>query len=365
MIRSFAGLVAAAAVSTTGMAADAGSNVTAHAKSLKVGAMYSTELTHNDGGFMKTEGDTSSHATGSIGVSIFDLKLEGELSGDASFKMVYNMVGNDLELGYATWWVCKGFGISAGKKKVFQGGFENKYKKTAYASTAYAETLKPFSSFAPVFELLAQVDVAGTVTLQMTDDSTVGSYATTVDEKGEVTGKKKQPAMILAWEGEFGPLFPMVTFGSYDMNHSKFFTVGAKLEHQGIMGLAEYVADMRNRPDPTDATKAVTDNMSVINIEAGYTMEKMMGVSFKYAMFDTKQAGTDIKGNAAGSVDPTAFFDNNNVWTLGATCLTEGPHFAPYVAFVGRSGNNLKAGSATDVEAKSDLSMVLGFGGEF
>src|SRR4051812_47643854 len=113
------------ALAHTALAQDA--NVTTGAQSAKLDGEFRAELTYDNHGYDKATGYTPD-ATTTIAVQAANLRLAGNINKDTEYAFRFNLlypVNGPLDYGYGTHWFTKQVGLSLGKMKVAQGGWDN------------------------------------------------------------------------------------------------------------------------------------------------------------------------------------------------------------------------------------------------
>jgi len=384
-------------VANGAMAQDAkGTNVSIGGMSSRLSIMYRGQLDHQDHGLLKEAGQANSDKpVKTTNIELNDLKvgLAGKLSARSDYDTVLNMNFQNssssthalIEKAVFNWWFIDMVGLTGGVDRINEGGWENKnHGYETMVLSPYTAAFLPLQTAShdsdkPVMALNVKAGDAGHVTLQLTDD--------TVDTSGEhFSTENKQPAMTLEYMGDFGGIMPLVQFGSYDANHSKYFDLGVGLNMMNMGLYFDFMNDNRAHKVPG---KTLTDNMQTISLDLSYTLPGVAKPFLKYATYNNKQgvtAGdTEAKANpslaaiggevtAAGGTmaqalaaaqSSDAFSDNGSVWSIGSEFLMEGNHYRPFLAFVGRSGKFLKGTTGTDSETKSDTSIKLGVLGNF
>jgi hypothetical protein len=358
-------------------------NVTTGAVSAKLGGEFRSELTYDDHGLDKAEG-YDPDSTSSISVQAANIKLHGKINNETEFGFRFNLLGTStpLDYGYGTHWYGKTVGVSFGKMKVLQGGWDN--ADLSYAThhfTAYRSGLV-FEGYKPMIAVNAKV--AGDITFQLFDD------VTTADQ-GE-WNKTTHPTWALGWAGSFGPIMPLVNLGSYDNNKSRWLDVGVKTEMNGLAASLDFfnrnhVHKYADMADP-EKNKEVADVGTGIALNVAYELKGTATPWFHFSTYDVKQGtddeaagapGEDVKVNAtcdgdaecmswAKAMDPASdgnhmFNDNASSWGLGAN-INMLKNWTPYLAIVSRGGKFLKAGTADEEESKSQMWVRLGVLGE-
>lgn len=359
-------------------------NVTTGAISAKLGGEFRSELTYDNHGLDKAEGNDPD-ATSMISVQAANIKLHGKINNETDFGFRFNLLGNGapLDYGYGTHWYGKTVGVSFGKMKVLQGGWDNADGSYAtHTYTAYA-TGMVFSEYKPMIAVNAKV--AGDITLQLFDD------VTTAD--GGEWNKTKHPTWALGWAGSFGPIMPLVNLGSYDNNKSRWIDVGVKTSMNGLAASLDFFNrnHVHKYPDPSDAekNKEVADVGTGIALNVAYELKGTATPWFHFSTWDVKQGSDDdlgledgktnaecsmVEGDGAAECAAMAamvpggdgnhlFNDNASSWGIGAN-INMLKNWTPYLAIVSRGGKFVKAGTADEEESKSQMWVRLGVLGE-
>lgn len=341
------------------------------AKSMHLGVEYRAGMDFHDNGFDETDtADASSETL--ITLHAFRVKLKGDLSDDADYFFRFDPTadpGKQVQYAKVNWWLTKMFGLTVGRDKAKQNGWEN-YRSTydGIMDSHYHDFLKPFSTYADTVTLTAKV--AGTISLQLLNDlvsEVEWDDADGDDEQdaGEVTvtgvathnESNKQPAWILEWIGDFGGVKPLVQIGSYDLNHSMYAVVSGQYQAGPVDAALTIVSDMRRTPKATDPEEDDTTTITSIAAEGAFKAGVWRPFA-KITHLDVKQPGTDAKANSSvGSFD-----DNGMIIHVGTYGPEQGDFLRPYVALTHNTGKFLDA--AGEEESKSEMSLHAGITGE-
>ncbi len=357
----------------------AGANVTSDANSMKIGGEFRSELIYDDHGLEKATGFTPDKTT-TIQVTNANIKMSGNVNKDTEYAFRFNLLNpsaanGPLDYGYGTHWFSKMVGMSIGKMRVMQGGYDNmdsNYRSHTHSVLVAGGNLA-MPDYTPMIEV--GLKVAGDVKLQLVNDVTVGGG----------TGEWNQsvhPTWVLGWMGQFGGIFPMIDIGSFDNNKSRWFDMGIKTSMAGLNATLDYYNQSRvhKDTDPTDPkkNKESADTLSSIALNVGYEVKGMMTPWLHFSTFENKQADDkdvgreDLKTNSNGvgaGGDPVYNWDDNGtVIGVGADLAMMGKGWTPFVAVVSTSGKfdkNLGAASTTPKEeSKSNTMLKIGILGE-
>jgi hypothetical protein len=368
-----------AGVALVGSAAAEDVNVQTAADTMKVGGEFRSEWIYDNHGLEKTDGNDPD-STSAFQMTAAKIKFKGNLNKDTEYAFRFNLFNPDrkgpLEYGYGTHWFGKALGFSFGQMKVLQGGFDNidgsyrtHVKRPYQADLAYETIYEPM--------LAAHVMAAGKITLQILNDKTVS--ATDPNRWNQ----NKTQTWALGYRGKFGPIEPMLNYGSYDNNKSSWMDVGIKTEMAGLVASVDYWMDKEvlkgrkvadNKPDEVEQTS------SNIAVNLGYVIKDTAMPWVYFSTYEKKQADTgasvailsadaetgettpvaseDRKYNTA----PDKLDDNAVVWGVGADLLMFGKGWSPFVALIGTSGKFQKA--AGGEETRSSLQAKVGVLGE-
>lgn len=348
------------------------------ADTLKIGGEFRSELLYDNHQLEKGPG-MEPEATTELQVQKARIKLSGKINPDTDFAFRFNLLDpsttGPLEYGWGKHWLSKNVGFSMGRQKVLQGSFdllEENFK--THAIGAYEKNL----AFAKYQDMAAvHVVAGGALTLQLFNDVVRdATYSYRWNEKKHLT-------WVLGYRGSFGPIEPMVNFGSYDNSKSKWVDVGIKTEMAGMSAHLNYYSNSESKRGIDAATgkaKAVTDVGTSISAYVAYELKGKAKPWLYVSKFDKVQGdgtGTDLGGKdrdynkfdtdkTSGAVTGYKFDDNAVVWGTGVDLTSLGKGFTPYLAVVGKSGQWLKDNNPAETksESKSQLLLRLGVLGE-
>ncbi len=376
--RIFGVSIAGLALANVALGAE-GANVTTDANSMKVGGEFRSELIYDDHGLEKATGFTPDKTT-TIQVTNANIKMSGNVNKDTEYAFRFNLLdpqntGGPLGYGYGTHWFSKMVGLSIGKMRVMQGGYDNidSNYRSHTTSVLVAGGNLAMPDYTPMIEL--GLKVAGEIKLQLVNDVTVGGGT------GE-WNQSAHPTWVLGWMGQFGGIHPMIDIGSFDNNKSRWFDVGIKTSMAGLNATLDYYNQSRVHKvaDPTDPdkNKEPADTLTSIALNVGYEVKGVMTPWLHFSTFDNKQADdkdlgledgkTNSNGKNAAGATVYNWDDNGTVIGVGADLAMMGKGWTPFVAITSTSGkfdkNGGAAGTTPKEESKSNTQVKLGVLGE-
>ncbi|MEY4631112.1 MAG: hypothetical protein RIQ81_1232 [Pseudomonadota bacterium] len=319
---------------------------------------FRTELTHDDDGLVKIDSGAKQSKTTVLGVEEVKAGLKGKFNDRTSYNFRLNFAdGASVEHAHATWKATDMFAVTMGKDYVRQGGFsnaDNEFNNVWGNRAQYAA----FDRYAESLSLHIMPGGSHNVTVQLVNDVMPDDAATAdvVEGMASYNTTHKQPAAILEYTGEFGGISPIVQYGSYDLNHSKFFDVGLRAKF-GATGLTfDYGVT-------TVAYKSLKDKTASYN-NITLRAEHDLGSAKPFVWYNSfnrtdKDLGTEeVKTNTS-----TANWDDNaNQISVGAF-LPMGANWNPYVAYRMKSGKFENAAGEEKTGSMSQL--AIGATGEF
>jgi hypothetical protein len=358
-----------------------GVTVTTGALTTEINGDFRSELIMDDHGLEKI-GTAKPDRTTNLQVSNAQVILHGNYNKDTDYAFRFNLLnpggGVPLDYGYGTHWFSKMIGFSIGKMRVMQGGWD--HMDSDYRTMAmgvYSQNLA-YNDFDPMFAF--HVKVGGTLTLQLLNDVTTANSPEPTP--GEYN-KNEHPTWVVGWLGEFGPIKPLVDFGSYDNNKSRWFDIAIKTSMNGLNATLGYwdKNQVHKYVSASDATKKVDDpdHSTSITLNVSYEVKHLMTPWFYFSTFDNAEADDknvapavkDIDYNADPTKDATGnvvqhFNDNGMVWGIGVEMNDMGKGWTPFLSIVNTSGKFKKIpGDATsETETRSDMTYSLGVLGE-
>lgn len=342
------------------------SGVTTAASSAKIGGEFKAEMVRADNGFQKYEGHTPDSAT-TIDVSKTRIVLSGKINPDTDYKFKFNLFNpttTPLYYGYGTYnfsLANTGMGLSIGKMKVQQGGWDNKLNEFSDHVQGYYNKNFAFKSYEPMIAL--SVKAAGKATLQLVNDITT-------DNTGQ-WNDNEHPTVILGWFGELGSFSPAVAYGSYDNNKSNWIDLGGKLETGDLKSSLDLKLDtISNKVADGSKAKSKEDKSTSVTIKVAYTLKSLMTPWVYYSSYDKKQytdsatAKKDIKVNDSqlGTDGKFVYALNDNAVIIGAGAdlLMLGANWIPYLAVTSTTAKFASLKDPDKVETKSSGTIHLG-----
>lgn len=364
-------------------AEDSSVSVSTAADSAKLGGEFRSELNYNNNLLKKEDGAPTPKASTTLEVQTVKIKLRGNLNKETEYAFRFNLnptakSPSPFDYGYGTHWFTDMFGWSIGKMKVVQGGWDQldgSYRD--HAVGAYRSENLPFSDYEAMTAL--HIKAAGKVSLQILND-----YSTTSATHVGEWNKNAHPTYALGWQGDFGGLMPLIDFGAYDNQKSKWFDVGFKAKLAGVDASLDVGQNMRthNYSDAAGKSKAVTDTSTNIALRAGYEIAGVVKPAIYFASYDNKEganetgipATKDVKFNttedaspatATSAAKPAVYKWDDNGQTIGvsADLLNMGKNFNPYFAVVMQSGK--WADASGNAKSHSNMQVRVGALGEF
>jgi hypothetical protein len=320
---------------------------------MKLGAELRAELLHKNDGLAKDEGHPA-HPTTAFEVQHAGLTLDGALSADDTVRFGFDLLHpgvSPLDYGFFTHTFAKIVGVSIGKMRVLQGGWDNASYEDyrAHATGFYADNL--------VYDLnepMAAVSLhaAGVLTLQILNDKVAGTDA------AASWNKTQHPTWVLGWQGEFGPITPLIDVGSYDNNHSRWVDAGVKTSMNGL----EASLDLYNKNQVNRYTDAAGKGVGKADVSSGITLNvsyELKGAAtpwFYFSTFNDKQA-SDIPLNLDDHEfnEANRFDDNGQVIAVGVNVDALAKGYTPYAAVVTRSAKFESQKHPGDAQDKSEL----------
>jgi len=395
--------VGSIAIATVAAAADDGK---ADGKALKVGNAdvtmsggFRTEWAHTTNGLGKVDTGGKDSKSSAFGVEYMKVKFGGKLNSDVDFKFQLNLLnskwsyGNPADLVDAaegTWWASKMFGFTMGKSRVNQDGWNGKDGGGVANIWGKSPYVTPFKTYSHGLSVHMNPGDAGKVTLQLMNDITTKSgpvLQTSIDGKsgtntsnrpGTWNQTSKQPAAIIEYTGEFGPISPILQVGQYDMNHSRFVDVGARFAMSDLSVTFDYLMDNYSQKVAKasgDGFESKNLTFTDISLRTEYTM-KGLAKPFLWVNSYTRsnekdsvaaddvKANTNPTGNVACSAVKACFDDNAMSLSVGSYILAMGDGWSPYVVYRSVSGKFFKAASA-DTATGSNNTIAIGAIGSF
>ena len=311
--------------------------------------------------------------------STFKLHLKGKLAPAFEYSVRYDFVkpskGKDgLEYANVTWAATPALSFLFGKDRVNSNGWDSKeptYTRLTtqpYAEMAGKATGQVFQSEVPLMAVKYQICEACKVTLQIFDDVTTGAAAKAT--RAQFNKASQQPASSLEYQATLGAISPLLQVMTYDINHSRLYTLGIKAKVDALRTTVDYTLD--DKGVQISADEKGTTRITTLSWVLDYTLPGVARPFMRAASYNVKDAKNDIKGNVgydaanASTFETAPFNDNATYFTVGSWCLASGgEHFKPYIAYTAKTGKFLKSAGSDDVENKSEIHWRFGIGGEF
>lgn len=338
--------------------------VTTGSVSAKIGAELRGELIYNDRGFEKYSGNEPD-ASSSIAVTKTRLAFAGRMNPDVDFYFKFDLLAKDLlQQGYGTYNINAGgtkLGISIGKMKVNQGGWDQKNNNFADHVQGYYKKHLAFDPYEPMIALSAAV--AGKVSLQFLND------ITTTDD-GE-WNTKAHPTTVFGWHGDLGMFGPNIEYGSYDNNKSSWLGVGLQVKADALHATIDYKGDrISDKVQEGEKAKSKEDTATSLTLKVAYTVKNVATPWFYYSSYEKAQYDDAAANKKDARVNAAAFNaegefvysvdDNAQVIGLGADLQSFGKNWIPFVAFTSTSGKFADTMDVTKEETKTMNTLALG-----
>jgi hypothetical protein len=344
------------------------------AKSAKLGGEFRSELLYDNNKLTETEAHKAKSST-DIEVQNVNIKLNGMYNNDTEYSFRFNLwdplqKGGPLDYGYGTYWFNPMVGYSMGKMRVLQGGWDNidsSYRD--HVIGVYAQNLV-FGEYENMFAL--HIKAAGLISFQVLND-VVRDGA-----NGDRWNTTVHPTWVLGWMGEFGPVKPLIDFGSYDNNKSRWIDVGIKTDMAGLDATLDYYNQNNvHRVFKTDGkATGEADVATSITLKVAYEVKNVVTPWIYFSTYENKQADdknlatplADHKFNsqtkdATGNVTYN-FDDNGMVYGVGVNIDGLGKGWTPYVALTSTAGKFESETKAGETKTKSDMQVKIGVLGE-
>lgn len=357
-----------------------GVNVQTSSSLMRLGGEFRSEVIWKNHGFERINEDQP-NATSSLGVTTARLKLSGVLRSQTEYAFRFDLLDNDsnrepLDYGYGTHWFAKVVGLSFGKMKVQQGGFDNMDESyRVHVKPDYRTNLVYPDRYEPMFAL--QVNAAGKLLLQILNDI-VGS-----SKNLNRWNKRERQTWILSYRAPVGPIESMINCGSYDSHHSLWVDVGVRAEIVGLLISADYWMNKESlkglRAD--NSVVSIPQVATNLSVNLSYSFVGKVRPWVHYSKFERIQANTGKDGQLlesapdstsqvrVSSVDrkynlSSSMLDDNSMTAgFGADVLSLGDGWAPFFAVIASSAKFLKNNSL-DLETRHDFQIKLGVLGE-
>lgn len=397
-------------------------------------ADYNIGLIHNDNGLLKTDGGDDPAKDTTIAVDKFRIQFRGALDNDIGYRVRYDVNNEQLDFAYIRWFINNEFTISAGRGWVAQGGtaYFSSSLSRYYLPQAYMVNL-PFDPYKEMFQFDYLNKSIGNFTLQVFDDSVkrdslrvfdqatsinpaqaaaLDALLTAIKQAGGNIGSlsadlqqaiaaKEQalgirslqlsgharnyqrwnngsgsPTFALMYISQLfdGVLKPMVQYGSYDYNHSSWYSVGGILGFDKLTGFFSYTSESRSsKITETDGkTKDEFDTLTNIDLELKFAATERLTPYVFYSKYDRKEgAETQIKGNLPVDLSSTFGEDGISPWTDNGVTLAAGveymvnEHLNIYGAYYSVSGDFFKSTTSAETETKTQNELRVGLFGKY
>lgn len=345
--------VAGVALASNAMAQESAPN--SMSNSMNWSGQFRAAFNYMNMGLNKSDG-YEPEAQSMISTEVASLVANGKVNSKTDYEVRFNLLGGTSAVDYA--WVRTKMGpvnVTAGRLYVFQGGFDNKaveYKK--HGNGKYMDNLMR-SRYEDGINV--GMDLAGELSLQILNDAPVR------DAAGNATSwnKENQQTFVLNWTGQkFGPIMPIITYGTEDNQKSNWIDVGVKTAMAGLDASLDYsMMNVGTKTPDGEGFKNEVSTATSITLNVGYEIKGTATPFFYLSTFDNKQAGTDAKVNSAGTDGTMNWDDNAMTLAVGADIdAVGGKDYTPFVEIVSNSGkwNDAKG----DEETKSEMNIRVG-----
>ena len=364
------------------------SKIETDADSVKIGAALRAEYQYKDDGLKKVAGMEDPAGLQDIGVSAAYLTLSGKVNLKTEFSLRANLlpalqldpsmtlIGNDasfevagtsdvLDYGYLTHWFTDVVGVSFGRMKILQGGWDN-YLDDGYSAhiTGPLVAALPYPKYKGLFAV--HVKAAGQLTLQVFDDIYKGGSEGNTEA---LYNANSHPTVAVGWVGKFGGVEPLVNVGSFDNNKSYWLDLGVRANLAGVDATVDYNRIANVAPSlGTDGKMEDAETVKAgFTVSAAYTVPGVVKPFLYFSSLDRDEPGNDVDVNTTEttegnrSVSITVDLDDNAfTYGGGVDVLSLGENYTPFLAVIGRTGKFQKALDTTGSEERSDLTVKLG-----
>ncbi len=267
-------------------------------------------------------------------------------------------------------------GFRMGRVKARSYGFDHRDNDPLTLYTAVGADSNPFKVHPDNFS--TEINLMGKLTFQLVRDTVLQSVKADdgtvtyvqykkvkTDSSGAGTAVEKNPAYLLEWLGSFGPIQPLIQYGTYDLGHSSLYAVGVKFKTDKMSVAADYVNHKQGyKGTYNDAAKkspAMHDVHTRYNL-TGEFKAGMVSPWLHYSKYDKEQ---DTNGGKQPKVNSSTskFDDNLSAISVGSTLNTWGEAFSPFLSLERQSGKFLdKNKNDSDM---SRLITTVGMRGQF
>ncbi len=318
------------------------------------------EFVYDDQGLTRRPGESAPKPKPTLapGDPVVTLKLDGRLGRSTEYAVAAEMAtrsGDLLAYGYVTHWISRLIGFSIGRMRVMQGGWDQALAGYNRLSRAvYTDSLV----FAPYEDMLAlHLNIAGRVTLQLLDDTPVPRAQVPPVAAEVVAGQSL--TWVLGWVGAFGPIAPLLDFGSFDHNRSRWFDAGFKTKINALSATLDLYQQTRaskvKLPGRPGVVKQPAENLQSVTLYAAYEFPGVITPWGFIASFESDQPRDDQLGlvdrtyNSVRTLEDGSeelvFDDNGKDWGVGMDVPVVGTHWTPFLAVLSRSGRFQRAGA--------------------
>jgi len=323
-------------------------------KSSKLKVEVRTELENNDHGELKTEDSTPS-ATTRMSLKAMKLGLSGDVNSKVKYKYRYNFATNRLDYGYVAGEMGP-VSLLVGQNKVLQGGWEQQENSTMLINkSTYNNKGMPLLGYQPMIQ--ASMELAGTLALQVTNDQTAAKASWATGKEAD-----KQPAMVLAWMGDFNGIMPLIQIGQYDYTHSRWIALGVKTSMKGLDARFDYIMDSQSEKTPDGTNfKDEFNEVSTMTLYVGYEVKGTVKPYLSVSTYDVKQHTSDAKTNGIiDAAEGANSADNAMDLSVGTHVMLWDESLMPYVAYVSKSGTFTKSATDDAEVTRTQSKMLLG-----
>lgn len=347
----------------------------------RLGGEFRVDLLYDDHG-QDPGTKPKAAATQALALSVVNLKYQQILEPATTLQLRANLLANKsgqyLDYAYLTHWFNSLLGVVVGKQRVLQGGWDHMDSgfQTHFAAPYTGNLVYP--DFDNSIALHAKV--SGDLILQLLNDVVVDG-GTPLARPGEWS-HTQHPTWVLGWIGQFGPITPLLDFGSYDVNRSRWFDMSLKAAFAGLSWTLGYYSNVIVHQDVSVSDGNVVSDKDVavaVNVYASYQLRRYL-VPWGYFSHFNVQQGTaldvvaprqDLHYNVPLGPDDKAtgrslWNDNATTWGLGVDIATEKglhPFFAAFrTSGVFLPGDNV---AAQDTEKRSNTVVKVGLFGAF
>ena len=338
-----------------------------------IGLEYRTEITAHAREIDKSFGDNTGRT---VQIKMNDLNLNLLTHQQATaFKAQFNLLNlaskkSIIQIAKATYTPSNWASFFIGIDHPNIAGFSVKnYDYSTIISSSYVELsdeLLPFALYTPQLGAVFNLNYNTQITAQFLND---------VDrEVAFYRQEKLQPAFAVEYLGIFGPIRTIAQVGTYDLNHSKFYSLSIGMNTEQLKFYFDYHIDLRANHDQSDSE--YIDRLRMAGFNAAYTWPKVLTYCFSIYDYRRRQFPNDINANEYidEASNATSYnyneipkmLDNNLSWGTSLFGEFISPMWRPYIAYHATGGRFKRISDDTPhVFSKSDLIFKLGMLGEF